>query len=147
MKRHFASAYKKVGTFTIVHPPNGQGTKVGGNVAAYFCTPDLRVLSAVGGPVSPADFLSEAKKAVELAAATADGLSEDAGARAEALQAGRGNPWSREGLHEYLLRRILEERPLAPLELVYGPVFVALGETLSDAPVAVEDAILNARFR
>jgi hypothetical protein len=50
-------------------------------------------------------------------------------------------------LREYLLRRILEERPLAPLELVYGPVFVALGETLSDAPVAVENVLLNARFR
>ena len=52
MARHFVAAWKKVGTFSIDSTPNGGPTKSGGNVAAYFCTPDLEVLNAVAGPVS-----------------------------------------------------------------------------------------------
>ena len=43
---HFVSAFQKVGTFKIV-----DGQKQGGNVAAYFCTADGRVLHVVAGPV------------------------------------------------------------------------------------------------
>ena len=39
LNEYFASSYQKVATFKIV---NGQ--KQGGNVAAYFCAPDGRVL-------------------------------------------------------------------------------------------------------
>ena len=57
-----------MGTFTIRHTnevPAGQ--KEGGNVVAYFCTPDFEVLHAVGGTLSPAEFLKQAEWAVGLA--------------------------------------------------------------------------------
>lgn len=56
----FVSSYQKVATFKIV---NGQ--KQGGNVAAYFCAPDGRVLHCVAGPVDAQTFLREAKWVVE----------------------------------------------------------------------------------
>jgi hypothetical protein len=50
------SAFQKVATFQV----NG-GQKQGGNVAAYFCTPDGLVLHAVAGPVDAGPFLREAR--------------------------------------------------------------------------------------
>ncbi|HSQ58210.1 MAG TPA: hypothetical protein VLM40_20970 [Gemmata sp.] len=58
----FVSSFQKVATFKIV---NGQ--KQGGNVAAYFCAPDGRVLNCVAGPVDAQTFLREAKWTVETA--------------------------------------------------------------------------------
>lgn len=58
---HFTATYLKVGTFEIVG-----GTKVGGNVASYFCTPDGSVLHAVAGKVGAKELLSEARWADEL---------------------------------------------------------------------------------
>lgn len=58
----FVSSYQKVATFQIVN-----GNKQGGNVAAYFCAPDGRVLHCVAGPVDAATFLKEAKWVVETA--------------------------------------------------------------------------------
>jgi len=52
----FCASFQKVATFKIV---NGQ--KQGGNVAAYFCAPDGRVLHVVAGPVGADQFLHEAK--------------------------------------------------------------------------------------
>ena len=60
LNAHFTSAFQKVGTFRIV---NGQ--KQGGNVAAYFCAPDGRVLHVVAGPVDAATMLREARWVVE----------------------------------------------------------------------------------
>jgi hypothetical protein len=60
VNENFVSAFQKVGTFRIV---NGQ--KQGGNVAAYFCAPDGRVLHVVAGPVDAATMLKEAKWVVE----------------------------------------------------------------------------------
>ena len=60
LNRHFVSAFQKVATFEI----NG-GQKQGGNVAAYFCTADGRVLHAVAGPVDAEVFLREARWANE----------------------------------------------------------------------------------
>jgi hypothetical protein len=57
---YFVSSYQKVATFKIV---NGQ--KQGGNVAAYFCAPDGRVLHCVAGPVDAQSFLREAKWVVD----------------------------------------------------------------------------------
>jgi hypothetical protein len=54
------STYQKVGTFTVAG-----AQKQGGNVAAYFCTHDGRVLHAVAGPVDGDTFLREARWAVE----------------------------------------------------------------------------------
>jgi hypothetical protein len=56
----FVSSYQKVATFKIVG-----GQKQGGNVAAYFCAPDGRVLHCVAGPVDAQTFLREAKWVVE----------------------------------------------------------------------------------
>lgn len=62
LNQHFVSAFQKVGTFRIV-----KGQKQGGNVAAYFCAPDGRVLHAVAGPVNGTVMLSEAKWVVATA--------------------------------------------------------------------------------
>ena len=51
-----------MGTFKIVGKQ-----KQGGNVAAYFCAPDGRVLHAVAGPVNAATMLKELKWTVETA--------------------------------------------------------------------------------
>jgi hypothetical protein len=60
LNEYFCSSFQKVATFRIV---NGQ--KQGGNVAAYFCAPDGRVLHLVAGPVDAATMLREAKWVVE----------------------------------------------------------------------------------
>jgi hypothetical protein len=60
LNRHFVSAFQKVATFQV-----NRGNKQGGNVAAYFCTPDGRVLHAVAGPVDAPTFLREARWANE----------------------------------------------------------------------------------
>ncbi len=62
INEYFVSSFQKVATFKIV---NGQ--KQGGNVAAYFCAPDGRVLNVVAGPVDAATMLREAKWTVETA--------------------------------------------------------------------------------
>jgi hypothetical protein len=60
VNENFCSSFQKVATFKIVG-----GAKQGGNVAAYFCSPDGRVLHAVAGPVDANTFLHEAKWVVE----------------------------------------------------------------------------------
>jgi hypothetical protein len=60
LNRHFVSAFQKVATFQI-----NRGQKQGGNVAAYFCTPEGYVLHAVAGPVDADTFLREARWANE----------------------------------------------------------------------------------
>jgi hypothetical protein len=56
LNEHFVSSFQKVATFRIVN-----GAKQGGNVAAYFCAPDGRVLHAVAGPVDAETMLHEAR--------------------------------------------------------------------------------------
>ncbi|MGL4550104.1 MAG: hypothetical protein ACRC33_02860 [Gemmataceae bacterium] len=62
LNKYFASSFQKVATFRIVG-----GAKQGGNVAAYFCAPDGRVLHAVAGPVDAATMLHESKWVVATA--------------------------------------------------------------------------------
>lgn len=62
VEANFVAAFQRVGTFRIVGK-----AKQGGNVAAYFCAPDGRVLHAIAGPVNAAQFLAEAKWTVETA--------------------------------------------------------------------------------
>jgi len=62
INEHFVSAYQRVGTFRIVGKQ-----KQGGNVAAYFCAPDGRVLHCVAGPVNAATMLKEAKWVIDTA--------------------------------------------------------------------------------
>jgi hypothetical protein len=56
INEYFVSSYQKVATFRIVG-----NQKQGGNVAAYFCAPDGRVLHCVAGPVDAGTMLQEAK--------------------------------------------------------------------------------------
>lgn len=60
IQKHFVSSFQKVATFQIVN-----GAKQGGNVAAYFCAPDGRVLHCVAGPVDADTMLREARWVVE----------------------------------------------------------------------------------
>lgn len=60
VNEYFVCSFQKVATFKIVNKQ-----KQGGNVAAYFCAPDGRVLHVVAGPVNAATFLKEAKWVVE----------------------------------------------------------------------------------
>lgn len=60
INKHFTSSFQKVATFQIVN-----GAKQGGNVAAYFCAPDGRVLHAVAGPVDAGTMLRESRWVVE----------------------------------------------------------------------------------
>lgn len=62
VNKYFVASFQRVGTFKIV----GQ-QKQGGNVAAYFCAPDGRVLHAVAGPVDAKTMLRELKWTVETA--------------------------------------------------------------------------------
>jgi hypothetical protein len=61
LNRHYVSAFQKVATFRLVNGVQKQG----GNVAAYFCTPEGRVLHALAGPVDANEFLREARWANE----------------------------------------------------------------------------------
>jgi hypothetical protein len=60
LNEYYVSAFQKVATFKIVG-----NQKQGGNVAAYFCAPDGRVLHCVAGPVNANVMLQEAKWVVE----------------------------------------------------------------------------------
>jgi hypothetical protein len=60
LNEYFVSGFQKVGTFKIVGPQ-----KQGGNVAAYFCAPDGRVLHCIAGPVDAGTMLRESKWVVE----------------------------------------------------------------------------------
>jgi hypothetical protein len=60
LNENFVSSFQKVATFRIVG-----NQKQGGNVAAYFCAPDGRVLDVVAGPVNASQLLHEAKWVVE----------------------------------------------------------------------------------
>jgi hypothetical protein len=60
INKFFVSSFQKVATFRIVGKQ-----KQGGNVAAYFCATDGRVLHCVAGPVNAPTMLREAQWVVE----------------------------------------------------------------------------------
>jgi hypothetical protein len=60
LNKYFVSSFQKVATFRIVGKQ-----KQGGNVAAYFCAPDGRVLHVIAGPVNADTFLREAHWVVD----------------------------------------------------------------------------------
>jgi len=68
LSERFRSAWKKVGTFTVVKSGGKVVEKRGGSVAAYFMTPDGRVLGAALGAARADYFLDEASWALERAA-------------------------------------------------------------------------------
>jgi hypothetical protein len=118
VNEHFVATYLKVGTFQIIG-----GKKVGGNVASYFCLFDGSVLHAVAGPVNAAQFLSEARWAVEtrkaaltLGTKLATGELDLPKYRAYIKQAheeryvAEGNPW----MAGAMPKPILKNQPKAP---------------------------------
>jgi hypothetical protein len=125
LNENFVSSFQKVATFQIV---NGQ--KQGGNVAAYFCAPDGRVLHAVAGPVDAGTMLREAKWVVQtaerlIAESKGDGGKFKAGLRrahAEKLQRETGlavepatfDPPEVMGENDALTYRDPTGQPLAP---------------------------------
>jgi hypothetical protein len=118
VNRYFVSSFQRVGTFRITN----SGQKQGGNVAAYFCAPDGRVLHIIAGPVNDKAFLEEAKWVVLKAK---DAITESKGDAA---------------MFKQLMRRYHAER----LEEQYGvrvtPVFKdQIFQTLTTA-VAYRDA-------
>ena len=64
----FVSSFQRVATFRIVGKQ-----KQGGNVAAYFCAPDGRVLHTIAGPVDATVMLRESKWVVKT---TKDAMAE-----------------------------------------------------------------------
>jgi len=60
VNKYFVASFQKVATFKVIGKQ-----KQGGNVAAYFCAPDGRVLHCVAGPVDAATMLKECKWVVE----------------------------------------------------------------------------------
>ncbi len=93
LNEYFCSSYQKVATFRIVG-----GQKQGGNVAAYFCAPDGRVLHVVAGPVDAATLLREARWVVDTTKKAMEEAKNDGGkfkayfrkAHAERLKADTG---------------------------------------------------------
>jgi len=65
LNKQFVSAWKRVGTFQVIQKDGRTVARAGGNIAIYFCTPDLDVVHAVAGPVGKDSLLSSAKWAVE----------------------------------------------------------------------------------
>lgn len=73
VNKYCVSSFQRVGSFRIK-----AGQKQGGNVAAYFCATDGRVLHVIAGPVDAKTFLEEAKWIVEKTAETIKGSKGDA---------------------------------------------------------------------
>lgn len=65
LKKNYVSAWKRVGTFTAIRRGDKTVARAGGNVAVYFCTPDLEVVHAIAGPVGKKKFLEEARWAAD----------------------------------------------------------------------------------
>jgi hypothetical protein len=127
LNEYFVSSFQKVATFRIV----AGGQKQGGNVAAYFCAPDGRVLHVVAGPVDAATLLREAKWAVQttkdaMAVSKGDGAAFKAyfrKAHAERLRCEHGlvvepvtfDPSAAQDENSALTYRDPSGRPLAPV--------------------------------
>jgi hypothetical protein len=116
LNQHFVSSFQKVATFRIVG-----GAKQGGNVAAYFCAPDGRVLHVVAGPVDAATLLNEAKWVVN----TSKQLIKDS--------AGDG------GKFKSLLRTAHSERLRREHGLVVEPVTFDPAESNEDSALTYRD--------
>jgi hypothetical protein len=75
LNKYFVSSFQKVATFRIVGKQ-----KQGGNVAAYFCAPDGRVLHVIAGPVNADTFLREARWVVDTTKAALKASKKDGAA-------------------------------------------------------------------
>ena len=145
LNARFVSSFQKVGTFRVAGRQ-----KQGGNVAGYFCTPDLRVLHALAGPVNAATLLREARWVVEShKLALLEGADDSSlpaffrEAHAERLriehgidlQTGGGALRGRQ-TPQAQVHLLLTAAPLARIDQVYKLVFEnILGEQVSTAPI------------
>jgi hypothetical protein len=69
LKKHYVAVYDRVGTFQVNVGSDGKtANKNGGNVAAFLCTTDGRVIHAIAGPRTAEAFLAEVKWATAVTA-------------------------------------------------------------------------------
>lgn len=68
VEANFVTCYEQVGDFRVTATTNGQLARNGGNVVSYFCTPELKVINAIVGPVEAAQLLGAAHWSVNLSA-------------------------------------------------------------------------------
>jgi hypothetical protein len=143
LSRHFTAGWRKLGTFTITRTANCE-TRTGGNLVAYFCTPDLTILHAVWGPESPEQFLAQARWAVELAEKLRDAPAAERTSIARAAH--EQNPyrtskgmWGMQGMEHYTRYGHLKEKTLQPLNRANAEeLFLKLvNEKASDEPVRI----------
>ncbi len=154
------AAHQQVGEFEIINAGlfnqwTGQPTKVGGNVASYFCTPDGRVIHAVGGPASADELLREAKWAADLKRAIAGrslkrqgqivALAHLARLRGHDAQTADGGIQRTDSMQSASsIHALLAKHPLVPLPEAYAHVF-SLGQKVSQAAIHYESARLALR--
>jgi hypothetical protein len=119
--------------------------KVGGNVVAYFCTPDLKILHAAWAPLAAEQFLSQAKWAVELSEKLRPTEAEERVAIARAAHL--ANPyrtfhqsyWADQGFEHTARYDRLLEKVLSPLDQSATELFKQLvNEVASDEEVRVD---------
>jgi hypothetical protein len=142
LNEHFVSSFQKVATFKIV---NGQ--KQGGNVAAYFCAPDGRVLHAIAGPVNAQQMLHEARWVVETTKkAIADSKNDGAAFKAYFRKAHAERLRNEHGL---VVEAVTYDPPPATEEngaLTYSdPTGRPLAPKLPQPPIDGPDVTLKAR--
>jgi len=116
VNKYFVSSFQRVGTFRIVGK-----AKQGGNVAAYFCAPDGRVLHAVAGPVNADTMLKECKWVVETTEA--------------AIKESKGDG----GKFKSIFRTAHAKKLKAEFGLVVEPVTFDVAESDKEGPLTYND--------
>jgi hypothetical protein len=119
LSKHFVSVYDRVGTFQVNVSADGKTpNRNGGNVAAFFCTPNGNVIHVAAGPRTAEAFLAEAKWAVAV-------YSQSVGDRPRGLAMGSVEQGSRvtaalRRAHSSALDVLTKPNPFAPdLELIH----------------------------
>jgi hypothetical protein len=138
LNEHFCSSFQRVGTFRIVGKQ-----KQGGNVAAYFCAPDGRVLHAIAGPVNAQVMLKEAKWIMDTATKAVAACKGDGGVFKALLREAHANRLRNEhGLVVEAATVDFEEQdPNSPLTY-RDPTGAALAPKLPPSPIQGPDVKL-----
>lgn len=148
INRYFVSSFQRVGTFKI-----NNGQKQGGNVAAYFCAPDGRVLHVIAGPVNDKVFLEEAEWAVTKAQEAIGEAKGDAATfrklirkyhaeRLETAQEQRGSKNRQPNSNK--VDKVLVSGATKKIEDLYRTIFEdILGETVTTKPVQADTPFRN----
>jgi hypothetical protein len=113
VNKHFVSAWKRVGTFTAIRKDGKTVGRAGGNVAIYFCTPDLKVVNAIAGPVAKEGLLAAAKWAVETYRAALEQAKDDPEALVAALRKAHEEEFKRSPRHCFQSASRGEAAPVA----------------------------------